>query len=103
MSQDLSIVEHAKRGGRPSKLSEFQLREIHARLLNGERASDLAREFDISPTRISRRFSQQTRTIKNIANELLNVWAEIQAMPVWQQKLVRELADEIKAKAKLRN
>lgn len=83
--------------GRPSKLNERQWDAIGKRLLAGEKAADLAREFGISPATISARFSKRIETVKTVANQLVATENAIRSLPVSEQVSVFALADELRA------
>lgn len=83
--------------GRPSKLTEKQWAEIQQRLLKGEKAADLSREFGVSKTRISERFSERTGTIRNVAEQLVSAEGALRALPVSEQVQALNLADELRA------
>jgi AraC-like DNA-binding protein len=83
--------------GRPSKLTEKQWASIGERLLKGEKAADLAREFGVSKTRISARFSERTGTVKTVANQLVAAESALRALPLSEQVSVLTLADELRA------
>jgi len=57
--------------GRPSNLSNTQWEKIGERLLKGEKLSALAREFNVSKTAISVRFSKRNETVKATASLIL--------------------------------
>ncbi|SEL12353.1 Helix-turn-helix domain of resolvase [Roseateles sp. YR242] len=86
--------------GRPSKLTEQQWAEIQKRLLAGEKAADLAREFKVSKTRISERFSERNGTVKAVANQIVEADAALRRLPVTEQIAALTLADELKAISK---
>lgn len=71
--------------GRPSKLTEAQWAEVHQRIIKGEKPADLAREFGISKTRISERFSGRFETVKAVANQLLTAEQAFQSLPIAEQ------------------
>lgn len=83
--------------GRPSKLTDKQWAEIQRRLLAGEKAADLAREFKISKVRISERFSERNGTVKAVANQLVAAEVALRQLPVPEQIAALTLADELKA------
>jgi len=56
---------------RPSKLTEKQWEEIRRRLLNGEKAADLSREFKVSKATISNRVSKRADAVKTVANQIV--------------------------------
>lgn len=77
--------------GRPSKLTPTQWDEIGRRLAGGETAANLAREFDVSHTVVSRRFSHVSQTkVAALAKELA-------ALPVKDHSAVVTLADELRS------
>lgn len=83
--------------GRPSKLTEKQWQGIEKRLLNGESPSDLAREFGIHRAAITRRFSHQHKTVKQVANQLVSAEAALRDLPVAQQINALNLAEQLKS------
>lgn len=84
------------KAGRPSKLSDQKWGTLLARLAAGEKASDLARAYKVSPTSISKRISQQAESCKTLAQELASVETRIEVLPISQQAAVRSIADQIK-------
>lgn len=82
---------------RPSKLTDAQWDKIGQRLLKGEKAADLAREYGVSKTRISVRFSDRIETVKEVAQQLVDTETRVAALPIADQIAVRTLADELKA------
>lgn len=83
--------------GRPSKLSEKQWSEIEKRLLNGEAAIDLAKEYKVNRAAISRHLSQPIATIKTVANQILATEVALKSLPVAQQISAINLADQLRA------
>ena len=83
--------------GRPSKLNAAQWKEIHARLLAGEKAAALGREFGVSKTAISIRFSGRTETVKAVANQLVAAETALRKLPVTEQVAALNLADELRS------
>lgn len=83
--------------GRPSKLTDQQWEEIHRRLLKGEKAADLAREFGVSKTRISERFSGRFETVQSVAKQILSAETALKALPVTEQLATISLLDELRA------
>ena len=83
---------------RPSKLSPEQWRDIERRLMTGESASALAREYGINPSQITRRpFSQVTQKVQVVAQNLANAQAELASLPVPQQYEAVTLAEKLRA------
>jgi len=70
--------------------------QIERRLAGGAGVRMLAREFAIDPAAISRRFPQQSQHLRAIAQRLAEVQSDITALPVHQQHLVLQLADELR-------
>lgn len=83
--------------GRPSKLSDAQKDDIRKRLLSGEKAIDLAKEYKIDRAAITRMFSQQIATIKDVANQIVSVDVALSKMPVAQQIATIQEADHKRA------
>lgn len=78
-------------------MTDAQWAIIGDRLLKGESASSLAREFGIAKSRISERFSQRTKTVKATATKLAEAEIEMQALSIPEQMMARNLADDLKA------
>lgn len=83
--------------GRPSKLTEKQWAAIGARLLKGEKAAKLAREFKVSPTTISERFSKRVSEVRNVAGQLVEAEQALRSLPIAEQVSALNLADEMRA------
>ena len=83
--------------GRKSKLSEKQWEAVKTRLLSGEKAADLAREFGVSKTTISERFSERIQTVRDLANKIVEVDYAFKKLPVVDQLETLSLVDELKA------
>lgn len=83
--------------GRPSKLTDLQWEKIGKRLLAGEKASALAKEFGVSKTAISVRFSERIETVKEVAQQIVATEQRMAQLPVADQIAARSLADELKA------
>lgn len=82
---------------RPSKLTQKQWDIVERRLLEGEKPAALAKEFDIDRAAISRRFSQQTKTVKSVANQMLAAEDALRALPVAQQLNAINLVDQLRS------
>lgn len=82
--------------GRPSRLTDAQWETIGKRLLKGEKPADLAREFEVSKTAISVRFSKRIETVKDAANQLVAADRAMEKLNVSEQIAARNLADDLK-------
>lgn len=82
--------------GRPSKLTDAQWEQVGKRLLAGESTSALAREFGVSKTAISVRFSKRNETIKIVANQIVETERALSKLNVSEQMAARSLADSLK-------
>ena len=82
---------------RPSKLSPEQWADIERRLAAGEKASDLAREFGISPTQISLRVSKVSKKVSETAHKLAEAQTALAELPVAQQYAAVSLAEKLRA------
>lgn len=82
---------------RPSKLTPAQWAEIDRRLMDGEQASALAREFGINPSQITRRVSQVTQKVRNVAQSLAKAQTELAELPVAQQYAAVSLAEKLRS------
>jgi hypothetical protein len=81
--------------GRPSKLTDRQWEEIGKRILEGEKPSDLAREFKVSPAAVSQRFSKSVKNVKAVANQLVAADTALKALPVSEQVQAVSLAQDL--------
>lgn len=82
---------------RPSKLTDAQWESIGKRLLAGESAAGLAREFGVSKAALSGRFSERTKRIKSVANQIVDTERALSFLNVSEQLAARSLADDLKA------
>lgn len=82
---------------RPSKLTDKQWEEIKSRMLHGEKAADLSREYKVSKASISERVSERVRTMKTISNQLVTAEQELKDLPVSEQLTVLNFVDDLKA------
>lgn len=83
--------------GRKSSLTEKQWADIEKRALNDEPVRALAREYDISEAAIRKRIGARTKTIKIVANQLVEAETAFSALPIGAQISARTLADRLKA------
>lgn len=83
--------------GRPSKLTEKQWAEITSRLVAGEKAADLAREFGVSKAAISSRVSKRAETIHSVANQVVTAERSLAMLPVSEQLIAVNLASKLRA------
>ncbi len=82
---------------RPSKLSEKQWSEIERRMLNGEKAIDLAKEYKVDRSALTRRLSHQNATVKHVANQMLSAEVALRSLPVAQQVSAINLMDQLRS------
>ena len=82
---------------RPSKLSPDQWLEIARRHAEGEGASALAREFEVSPASISVRVTKNSKVILETAHKLVDAQSAMSALPVAQQYAAMNLADKLRS------
>lgn len=83
--------------GRPSKLTDAQWAEVHQRIIKGEKPADLAREYGVSKTRISARFSGRFETVQAVANQILSAETALKALPVSEQVQAISILDDLRA------
>lgn len=83
--------------GRKSALTEKQWEEIGRRIYQGEKASTLAKEFGVDRAAISRRFSQQVKSVKSVANQLVAADQALKALPIAQQINAINLAEQLRS------
>lgn len=82
---------------RPSKLSPQQWQDIERRLSAGEGASELAREYEVHPSQITRRVSQVSQKVRNVAQNLAKAQTELAELPVPQQYAAVSLAEKLRS------
>lgn len=83
--------------GRKSALTEKQWQQIGERLLKGEKPAALAKEFGVDRAAISRRFSQQVKSVKAVANQLVAADEALKSLPISQQINALSLAEELRS------
>ncbi len=83
--------------GRPSKLTDAQWAQIGKRLLEGEKAAALAREFKVSPATISERFSKSTEKVKTVAHQIVTTGKALDSLSVAEQVSAISLASKIRS------
>lgn len=82
--------------GRPSKLSDSQWDELNRRILAGERAADLAREYGVSKSAISKRCKTPLDEVRSVANQVLAAESALKSLPVSQRNMAVDLIDELR-------
>ncbi|WP_211243392.1 helix-turn-helix domain-containing protein [Chitiniphilus eburneus] len=82
---------------RPSKLTDAQWEAIGKRLLQGESAASLAREYGISKAAISARFSERTKTVKTVANQIVETERALSLLNVSEQIAAFDLAAQLRS------
>ena len=89
--------------GRKSKLTESQWEEIRKRLMMGEKTRSLAKEFGVSPSNISERFSERVNEIRTVAARVVaaedaikTVEAEVRSLPVSERISVLALVEDMR-------
>jgi len=83
---------------RPSKLTTEQWDEIAKRLLAGkDSASDLAREYGVNRSAITRKHSHHIATVKKVANQIVDADVALRSLPVAQQITTIEYAAQLKS------
>lgn len=82
--------------GRPSKLSPQQWSEVERRLAAGEKAADLAKEFGVNASQITRRVTQVSQSIRNVAEQVAQAQTALAELPVAQQYAAISLAEKLR-------
>lgn len=83
--------------GRPSKLTARQWEDIGKRLLSGEKARALGREFGVSESTIRERFSDVNGKIKDVANQMLATETALKALPISAQIAAHDLVAQLRS------
>ena len=81
---------------RPSKLTDVQWEKIGSRLLAGESAASLSREFKVSKAVISERFSKRKEAVKATANLIIEADNALSLLNINEQKAAFSFANELK-------
>lgn len=87
---------------RPSKLTPGQWDEVGRRLLAGETARALGREFDVSEAAIRKRFgahqsvSAQSAQVRTVAEKLAEANSALESLPAAQRAVAVSLADKLR-------
>lgn len=81
---------------RPSKLSPEQWAEIERRLAAGESSAALAREFGVHQSQVTRRVSQVSQVVRNVAHQVAEAQTALAALPVPQQYMAVSLAEKLR-------
>lgn len=82
---------------RPSKLTEKQWNDVLKAHLDGEAIRSLSRKYNVAESAIRARISAQSKTIKKLANQIVETERDFQQLPINAQCAVISLADELKA------
>ena len=85
---------------RPSKLPDSEWDLIRKRMMAGEKAADLAREYGVSKAAISMRVSKRIETIKTVANQILSADVALRSLPISEQIDTVSLVDDLKSISK---
>jgi transposase-like protein len=84
--------------GRKSKLTPDQWADVSRRLIAGETPSDLAREYGVHPSQITRRgLAQKTQKVKEVAQKLADAQNALAALPVAEQYTALSLAEKLRS------
>lgn len=88
---------------RPSKLSPAQWAEVERRLLAGESARALGREFGISEASIrgklgtNRALSAQSSQVQETAQKLAEAHTALEALPIGQRQVAIDLSEKLRS------
>lgn len=89
--------------GRPSKLTDAQWSDIQRRLLAGETARSLAREYGLSEAAIRKKYgahkniSTQSAQVRSTAEKLADAQTALQALTPAQRPVAIDLADKLRS------
>lgn len=87
--------------GRKATFTEAQKVEIQRRISNGEKMSDLAKEFKVNKSQMTRHFSQPVAKIETIANQVLKTESEIKGLNISQQLLLADRINHLRLRNEL--
>lgn len=89
--------------GRPSKLTDAQWSDIQRRLLAGETARSLARQYGLSEAAIRKKYgahqniSTQSAQVRSTAEKLADAQTALQALTPAQRPVAIDLADKLRS------
>jgi len=83
--------------GRKSKLTDVQWHGLEMRLIAGEKAADLAREYGIHRSQITKKIKPKTDIIKEVAHKVVDAEIAFKSLPLTQQIATLTLIDDLKA------
>lgn len=83
--------------GRKSALTEKQWEDIGTRLLAGESARALAREYKITEGPIRARFKTQHEEIKIVANQIVKAESALKSLPIKTQIKTLDYAEKLRS------
>lgn len=89
--------------GRPSKLTDHQWDDIQRRLLSGETARALGREFGLSEGAIRQRFggtarvTTQSAQVRSVAEKLAEAQTALESLPISQRPVATDLAGKLRS------
>lgn len=75
---------------RPQKLSEVQLSIIRSKMLKGEKLSDLANEYGVDKSTLSRTLSKSVEKIKEVGQQMFEAKLAVARMPLGDQVAVEK-------------
>lgn len=87
--------------GRPSKLTQAQWDDVERRLLSGETARSLGREYEVSEAAIRKKFgahqkvSAQSSQVRTVAEKLAEANTALAALPPAQRPVAINLAEKL--------
>jgi len=88
--------------GRPSKLTDAQWNDVERRLLNGETARSLGRQFGLSEAAIRKKFgahqniSAQSAQVRTVAEKLAEANMALIALPPSQRPVAIDLSEKLR-------
>lgn len=83
--------------GRRSNLTDKQWEGILVRIIKGEKAADLAKEYNVSKSAVSMHISKRAESIKTVAKQVVEADAAFSALPMFEKIETLSLIDELKA------
>jgi hypothetical protein len=82
---------------KPSPLTEKKWAEVERRFMAGESAASLAKEFKIERSSITRRFTQQKKTVNTVANQMLTTEKMFSELDFKQQTYATDLYAKLRS------
>lgn len=83
--------------GRRSNLTDKQWDEVLSRIIRGEKAADLAKEYKVSKSAVCMHISKRAESIKTVAKQVVAADVAFSQLPMFEKIETLSLINELKA------